>query len=105
MPPRITQQSCMTWLEARVSDRTMVGTPTTHCLLAFHNGEAVSRMAKHAPNTTPSAARARRCQPYGSWRKGLNVENRLTPPSWGKNFLLTFPFIEPVHRPEQLCLD
>src|SRR5258708_5791591 len=31
-----------------------------------------------------------------SSRKGLNVEYRLSPPCLEKNFLLTFPFIQPV---------
>src|SRR5262249_40116023 len=55
-------------------------------------------MAHSHPNSTFSAARARPRKRHGSWRKGLNVENTLTSPSRGENFLLTFPFIEPVRH-------
>jgi hypothetical protein len=47
-------------------------------------------------NTSSSALQMRtREQP--SWRKGLNAENLPSPPSQGKNILLTFPFIEPAY--------
>jgi hypothetical protein len=38
------------------------------------------------------------CEPV-IWRKGLNDENPPSPPSPGKNILLTFPFIEPGESP------
>jgi len=73
----------------------MVGTPTTRCLLAFQNDEALRR--KHHGLTKNIIACATDPLP-ATWilAKGLNAENRLTPPSVGKNFLLTFPFIEPA---------
>jgi hypothetical protein len=53
-------------------------------------------------NLTSFVARQMHCKQRGSWRKGLNVETSLTPPSQGKKCLLTFPFIEPGKREEQL---
>src|SRR6516225_7109578 len=48
------------------------------------------------PNFTSSTAQARRCQRPRPWPKGLNAANRLTLAAKGKNFLLTFPLIEPA---------
>src|SRR5215467_3992678 len=48
------------------------------------------------PNFTSSTAQARRCQRPRPWPKGLNAANKLTLAAKGKNFLLTFPLIEPA---------
>src|SRR5215472_16750956 len=48
------------------------------------------------PNCTSSTAQARRCQRPRPWPKGLNAANKLTLAAKGKNFLLTFPLIEPA---------
>src|SRR5450755_2344259 len=46
--------------------------------------------------TTPSAALLLLKAKDHRRRKGLNDENYLSPASWEKCFLLTFPFIEPA---------
>lgn len=45
--------------------------------------------------TSAAALQRRKCE-QSVWRKGLNAENPPSPPSQGKNILLTFPFIEPA---------
>src|SRR5258707_6020104 len=76
----------------------MVGT-TDHNLLV---GVSAPRGNLYAsimdPRSTSSAGRTRALPASIILAKGLNAENRLTPPSAGKNFLLTFPFIEPARK-------
>jgi hypothetical protein len=76
----------------------MVGTPTAHsaCWRFIRRGS--STQGNMYRNLTSLLVPEMRCKQPGSWRKGLNDENSLAPPSQGKNFLLTFPFIEPVRR-------
>jgi hypothetical protein len=50
------------------------------------------------PANTSTAARKMRARKESFWRKGLNGEKLPTPPSRGKNFLLTLPFIEPGQK-------
>ncbi len=99
MPPRITQESCKAWLQARVSDRTMVGTPTdvSACWRFRRRGSSTQGIIMD-PNQTVAAALSMRTCERLSWRKGLNAENLPSPTSPGKNILLTFPFIEPARR-------
>src|SRR5713101_10078518 len=75
----------------------MVGTPTTLLLVGVSERPGSSTQPSWTQWSTSSAAQEMRYKQQGSWRKGLNAENKLTPPSLGKNFLLTFPFIEPAH--------
>ena len=70
----------------------------TFLLVGVSEGEAVRRKAmRDACITSPAALQRRTCERL-VWRKGLNAENLPSPPSQGKNILLTFPFIEPAQR-------
>lgn len=73
----------------------MVGTPTnvSACWRFRRRGSSTEGMMD--PNSTSSAALKMRTCEQTVWRKGLNDENLHSPPSQGKNILLTFPFIEP----------
>src|SRR5262249_51563893 len=96
MPPRITQQSCKTWLQARVSDRTMVGTPTTHsaCWRFRRRGrstqgimESLSHIFGCPTEALPAASLL---------AKGAECREQSGSAAKGQNFLLTFPLIEPA---------
>src|SRR6185437_5730121 len=74
----------------------MVGKPTdvSACWRFTRRGSLTQDMM--TPCTLSAALQRRTCQ-ESIWRKGLKDENLPSPPSQGKNILLTFPFIEPAY--------
>jgi hypothetical protein len=74
----------------------MVGTPTNvSACLAFQQGERSLTRNMLDLNTSP-AALIMRNMPMANLAKGAECRESPSPPSQGKNILLTFPFIEPA---------
>src|SRR5476651_847743 len=96
MPPRTTQKSCKAW---PLRQKSQIEPWLAHRPQILLVGVSVWHRQFDADTmypTTPSAALLLLKAKDHRRRKGLNDENYLSPASWEKCFLLTFPFIEPA---------
>ena len=97
MPPRTTQKSCKAW---PLRQKSQIEPWLAHRPQILLVGVSVWHRQFDAdimhPTQTLSAALLLLKAKDHRRRKGLNDENYLSPASWEKCFLLTFPFIEPA---------